>query len=311
MDSNTTINIALCWNDTDGQYSKFALTTIVSILEHNRNNKLAFFIIMDIPAESNAITIVQDTIQEYKQECTIVKPSQNIKIKEIINFFNMHNSSTFDVGAYYRLLLPMVLPSYVNKIIYLDCDIIVNTSLSKLWDIDFEGKCIIGVKDKYKPKYSSNSYDYGKAYINSGVLMLNVDKIRNLDFINLVKDSLIKLNDQIPNADQDVINAIFAYEKKIIPKSYNYLITLTNKDKYSDAYIYHYLKPKVFNYNPCFMHKKYIQQYYKYLDLTPYKGWRPKRDIINSIRYGTLSGYKTNSYLRKIAVRLGLKDRSL
>ena len=55
------------------------------------------------------------------------------------------------MGCLFRLLIPDLLEC--PKVIYFDCDVLVNLDIRELWDIDLEGNCIGGVRDsKVKKK---------------------------------------------------------------------------------------------------------------------------------------------------------------
>ena len=59
----------------------------------------------------------------------------------------------------------------LDKILSLDLDTIVNEDISNLWDIDMSNYYVAGVRDT--PEFNKNGL-----YINGGVLMYNLDKIR-------------------------------------------------------------------------------------------------------------------------------------
>ena len=56
-------------------------------------------------------------------------------------------NSRFTVGALYRLFVPQVLPNTVNKIIYLDSDLIVNLDIKELWQIELDDKILAAVPE--------------------------------------------------------------------------------------------------------------------------------------------------------------------
>ena len=81
----------------------------------------------------------------------------------------------FTVGTMFRLMLPEILPN-LNKIIYLDADLLVNRDVKGLWDIDVSNYCVAGVRDYGTYRNTENPYpvvhglvDRGK-YINAGVV---------------------------------------------------------------------------------------------------------------------------------------------
>lgn len=128
---------------------------------------------------------------------------------------------------YYRLMAYHFLPHELDKILYLDPDILVINSVSELYDTDMEG---VFYAAAYHNKVSVNelnklrlsAYEVGK-YFNSGVLLMNLtlqrEKIREnsiFEFVENYKGHLF-----LP--DQDILNAL--YSKDIMPIDeiiYNY-----------------------------------------------------------------------------------------
>ena len=64
------------------------------------------------------------------------------------------------IEAYFRLLLPALFPK-LNRIIYMDVDILVNQSLAELWDQDLDGKfigAVLELEQKSKKNYEQSNY---------------------------------------------------------------------------------------------------------------------------------------------------------
>ena len=80
-------------------------------------------------------------------------------------------------------MLASIVPQY-KKMLYLDVDIIVNTDLSELYDVNLEGNYYGGVR--HPTYYLGNWGGHCKlldipdlhSYINAGVLLINLEKIR-------------------------------------------------------------------------------------------------------------------------------------
>ena len=106
-------------------------------------------------------------------------------------------------SAIYRLFIPDLIP--VKKCIYLDSDLIVLDDLQKLYDLDV--KYIAGVIDPlYKKQAAKN--DLKHAYINSGVLLLNLENLRKIDYW----ERITKAQENAKNlslVDQDTLNIAF------------------------------------------------------------------------------------------------------
>lgn len=131
-------------------------------------------------------------------------------------------------ATYYRLKLPSLL-SNINKCIYLDVDLIVNQDLSELFRINIDDKYIAGVRAAgyYWPEHHVKnrlekleipSIDQ---YVNAGVLMMNLAKMRKNNLENGF-EQLIK--NQYQSQDQDILNKACYGMIRIIPPKYNAMV---------------------------------------------------------------------------------------
>ena len=149
-----------------------------------------------------------------------------------IRFISMNNDfkdqemqiSHISTPTYYRLRMPEILKEY-KKAIYLDVDIIVLKDLSEFFNIDIDDYYIAGVKaaayimnEKLRQYSASIGIEDISAYINAGVTLWNLEKIRKDNLC----DKLIELAARnFRSMDQDVINLAFNGKIKILPFRYN------------------------------------------------------------------------------------------
>lgn len=165
-----------------------------------------------------------------------------------IRFYNMNAqmadikffvaAAHFAVEAYYRLLLPWLLPHY-KKIIAMDCDIIVKRDLSFLYAEDISkvamgavqdytyGAMLNGVFDadperKYAKKVLKMKNPY--AYVNTGVLLLNLPYIRKL----YSKDQVISFcqKQKFHFQEQDAMNVLFEGNIKFLDLRWNCTVSM-------------------------------------------------------------------------------------
>ena len=133
------------------------------------------------------------------------------------------------------MFLPDVLV-HVDKIIYLDCDVVVNLDVNELWNINLEGKSIAGSLDveAYQNGYFSDLMStirrceirlMGhriKSYINAGVNVMNLKKIReNGNFTDMCIKWIMRHSYFHLFPDQEAINIIFRDDIKIIDAKFN------------------------------------------------------------------------------------------
>ncbi|MFC0308279.1 glycosyltransferase family 8 protein [Gallibacterium trehalosifermentans] len=216
----------------DDKYAKYASVTISSILENL--NKDYYY----------EINILSDYISFENQEMIQwqARNIENVKIKFIIldnvNNEDFYLNSYMTASTYFRLFIPAVFKEY-DRILYLDCDLIINSDISNLIDINFNGELLAAVRDEYIFKYLKENnpkegfcLDYLKnklkmldpySYFNAGVLVYNLLEIRNqsleMECLNLLKD-ISKPYYQ----DQDILNSFVGSRKgggKFISHLYN------------------------------------------------------------------------------------------
>ena len=122
----------------------------------------------------------------------------------------------FTMAAYFRIMLPEVMPARESKVIYLDSDLLVRGDLSVLWQMDMKGMPLMAVRDFAVPFASSKASGLhhivprlrpGTPFLNSGVMVmdLNIWRFENISK-KIINFSLE--NEATAGLDQVGINAI-------------------------------------------------------------------------------------------------------
>ena len=126
-------------------------------------------------------------------------------------------------AAYYRLFVTKILPEDVEKVIYLDGDIVVTKSLNELWGLDMSEFGIAGVTDMSEKLHDYNrlGYDSSYGYFNSGVLVINLKYWREHHVLDDFMDIILNQSERIKLHDQDVLNIVFCKKKICLPLEYN------------------------------------------------------------------------------------------
>ena len=200
---------------TDDNYSQHCCVSMASLLLNTDENSYCNFIILD-----GGIS------KRNKDKILYLK---NIKACEItfydmskFNFSNYKSREYISEATYYRLLLPKLLPNNINKMIYLDCDIIVETNIKKIWNIDIEDYSVLAADDECGVSQCRRlALPIKNRYFNAGVLVLNIDKFRQLDFYNECIESYKKNENIIALEDQDILNIVLNGKCKYIDLNWN------------------------------------------------------------------------------------------
>lgn len=270
------MHIAFCLDDN---YIKYCSVVIASIIYNNPNEEITFHLLSDGITNENKQKL-QSWLSSYKNTSVIF---YNIDISSFKDF--PIKDAYINISTYFRLAMPSLL-SDIKKILYLDCDVIVNQSLKDLWDVDISGYACAGVRDRINDSirlYNRLNYPLSDGYVNAGVLLINLERWR-LD--NIFEKSISiarKESAKLKNHDQDLINKIYHGQIKMLPFKYNlleyYLYTedwLYMDRKYypeiieackSPAIVHFCMPQKPWHYeciNP------YKELYYKYRAMTPW-----------------------------------------
>ena len=134
----------------------------------------------------------------------------NITFLKIDNRYDKaFTSSYITKEAYYRFSLGELIP-HLDKIIYLDNDVIVLKDLNNIYNMNFNNKMILGQPIYFKR--SSGLYE-----INSGILLLNLKKMRETNMEKKILYITIKKREKYRFHDQSIINKYFKGYLGIFP----------------------------------------------------------------------------------------------
>lgn len=205
------MNIALC---TDENFSIPALVCITSIFENNKDEDCHVYVLTDGLSDS-ARNKFSKLAEVYCLGIEIIDIDRHIYDGLIVN-------ERFPISMYYRFLLPEMLPDE-NKILYLDCDIIVRHSLKKLYDTSLDGKALAAVvAQSCDDIVWTNQLKLNSPYFNSGVILMNLNYWRQNNSFNKLISWVANNPDKCMLPDQNALNVIFDGYVEYLDYTYNY-----------------------------------------------------------------------------------------
>ncbi len=268
----------------DENYVKYCIVMITSLLENNRESEICIHIIAE-KLEKESIALINSIVVE--------KYHQNISFHfispDMLRECSINGSNHISMATYYRVFLETVLPTSIKKLIYLDCDLIVNGSILELWETNIENYAVAAVEDMWsgkKENYIRLNYNEEYSYFNAGVLLINLDYWRKIRFQEMALEFIKKYKEKLIFNDQDVLNGIFHDKKIMVPFKWNMQDGFYRRKKRIKAeslkrlneniklgIIIHYTgSKKPWQYNSSHPLKSL---YFKYIDFTKWKGERP------------------------------------
>lgn len=268
---------------SDNNYAQHTAVAMASVLVNTKvPQKIQFY-------------LIDDEIQPENKE-KITKTVQNLGGN--IEFIKIKNSRLEDCyvsgelsrASYFRLDIANILDESIEKIIYLDCDLLVYDDIEKMWQLDMGGKpvaatCDLGIMASARVRKQKNKFiglPFDAPYFNAGVLIMDLKKWRDGNYAEAI--IALATQNKYPNHDQDALNKFFMNNWQeiplrwdVIPPVFNLFLKILNKPDLRKKAIEAKLNPAIFHYAGGYkpweyeIHDGFNDKYYKYLKLTEYK----------------------------------------
>lgn len=201
-------------------YARISGTSIVSLFENNKDvDEINVYLI------ENGFT----PKTKYKFTELAKKYGRNIVFIQLPDL----NGEGYDLGlvsikkkwmfdSYSRLFLDRLLPEDVERVIYLDGDVLVLGSLKSLWEMDLRGKCCAACMDCVsEPYYKLFRIKPENRYCNSGLILMDLKAWKQKNIGEKVKKHVQKNNGYVFFMEQTVFNVVLQDEILYLSFKYN------------------------------------------------------------------------------------------
>lgn len=198
---------------SDSNYVIPATVAITSFLENNKESRIEIYLLyIDGALQETDLTKLKNKVESYQALFFPLMVDKKVLMEMPVL---RHGLST-----YLRILLPQLLPE-IDKILYLDVDLIVERSLLDLYNMDLTGYQLAAVPDleTLVPDFlASIGFKRDGFYFCAGILLMNLKELRKIDLVEKTKDYILKYGDKIVHSDQDILNCICTRIKYLSPK---------------------------------------------------------------------------------------------
>lgn len=224
-ENGTSMIDVLCAAD-DSYAMPLAVTLKSACRNLSTTNRIRLFLLTETISDDNW-RMIQQTLRDQPIEVLIVRPDRGMVADLSISHHISHT-------AYFRLLAAELLPHDVEKVIYLDSDLLIRQDISQLWNLPLDDAYCLATVDVACPYVDAKSgcsnfrraapymaslrpisnfrqlgLDGRHEYFNSGVMVLNLKRWRRE---NIVDDLLRTLRDNqrfVWCWDQYALNVVF------------------------------------------------------------------------------------------------------
>ena len=259
------MNILYSIDEWKKDYSRYLWVSILSLLDNNKNEDVQIYILSKYIEESNKKDLIRIVESFWKkiffsdEKCDIVPEKfENVLCLKwwwpLATYYRLFFSNCFDIK---------------DRLLYLDCDTIINKNLSEFYNLDFEWNVFIWNPDIEVTCYDRKKKYWIKKYINAWVTLININLFKEIDLYR----GIINVNQKywpVDYVDQDYINLIFNDKIKLNNRLQCIIYYKWMKYKYNNYLVLHTVEKP----NHKWMTTKYIEALFdKYLLRTKWKSY--------------------------------------
>ncbi|WP_019914653.1 glycosyltransferase family 8 protein [Paenibacillus sp. HW567] len=201
------IELLLTINDKDGRYTEHAGVVLASIFCNTQQKINVHIVHDDTLTEENKAKLTQ-LVDIFHHNINFYHVSVPGDLQEVAS--GVHKINYWTIASMYRLLLPLFIQA--DRVIYLDCDILVNMDINELWSIDLGDRYLGAVLDQGENllEYFNSLGLNAELYFNSGVILFHLNNIRNKPTWYEEMLNFMRVHPMMTMPDQDVLNAIYS-----------------------------------------------------------------------------------------------------
>lgn len=138
-------------------------------------------------------------------------------------------------AAFYRISIPKILSKDLDKVLYVDCDVIICDDVTKLWDMNIEEYDVAAVENTSSRTHLKTGLAQSD-YFNSGVLLMNLKRWRQEDLSRKITSFKKNNPDKISTNDQCAINCVINNNWYRLPLKWNHQTGLYRNNDIRERY---------------------------------------------------------------------------
>lgn len=219
---------------SDNKFAEILGVSLVSLYENSKDMDDIVVYVLDSGIEKQNKDRLLSVSRNYARHDITFIPAKNISEKLSMNVAIDRGS----LSQYARLFVSSDLPMDLNRVLYLDCDIIINRSIRELWNLDLNGKIIGALMDAFSKYYRQNiDLEENDIMFNSGVMLIDLRKWRKQEIEEKLMNFIAKKNGRIQQGDQGALNAVLSHDTYCFEPRFN-SVTIFYDFTYKEMLVY-------------------------------------------------------------------------
>lgn len=271
---------------SDNSYVQHLITAITSLLENTKDKENIIINIIDGGISEENRMFLNNTIKKYGSLLVLKKIDTKL-LKNVV--INGHITD----ATYYRILIPSIFGKDIEKIIYLDSDIIVRNDIREFWNIDIEGYSLGAVRIYDYSGHATLKVPSEAKYFNAGILLMNLKVWRERNISQKVLEYIKNYPERLISWDQDALNGVLYDDWKEIDLKWNLRSQLFESDYQNagltneDEFIQLITEPSIIHFTTAtkpwhyYNRHPFKEEYFSYLNKSNFKYEKfPEKNII-------------------------------
>lgn len=200
LNSNS-IKVCFC---IDENYVCQLGAVLYSLVETNNHNRVDIYVISSQVSEVAKLRLT-DVVKAVDNFSITFVDSKDKEVQ------SLEAGGHISAATYMRFEVPVLL-SELDKVLYLDADLIIADDLGEFWNVDISRSFVGAVENPFFDRYISLGMTHDMGYFNAGVLLMNLTLWREKSIKEQALNFLVSNKIQCLMFDQDALNAVFKGE---------------------------------------------------------------------------------------------------
>ena len=200
--------------NTDDNYLQHCCAMLCSLFENNKEMTFHVHLLTHGLAADSKI-FVNSLCQRYGHKINMYDVDET-KLEGV----KFRKNRPLTKAAYYRILLPELLAEDIERILYLDCDIIVLGSVKELYEIELSEYALAACQDAcpYTDLHRRQlGLDLKDNAFCSGLMMINLVYWRDNKSVERLLEYSRRDREEVYLHDQDALNSVFKKQWYVLP----------------------------------------------------------------------------------------------
>lgn len=202
---------------SDDNYARHLGVAIHSLLSHNTKIHKVCIYVIDNNISSENITKLNQLVASFENAEMILIP-----FMKWADSLHLNLLWPISLSSYARLFVGEMMPIDVERVLYLDCDMLVRADISDLWNTDLGDNPVGAVQDQVSETAKKRiALDLSDQYFNAGLLLIDLKKWRNEGLGDKCIQFIEAHDGQVMHHDQGVLNGVLKNQWFRLPLKYN------------------------------------------------------------------------------------------